>query len=233
MSQLGTVTWLVVRELWISFRLLAVLGLLLLAAIAVVLLPPSLLGAPAARYAFLVGVAVWASAALAAASFAGERTRGSAGWVVARGVRRRTLLTGWIVAFGIALVGGIAPGALLAWLVLVGLGLPLDPLLFSLAVTVLAAGALTALGVALLAGALLPPLVAAAATVVAGVGLLAASLLLPAAATLLPSSGNLLLARLLEAPPSLGTLLRALGATLLVAAVLLALAEVAFERAEL
>lgn len=233
MSQLGTVTWLVMRELWISFRLLAILGLLLLAAIAVVLLPPSLLGAPAARYAVLVGVAVWASAALAAASFAHERTRGSAGWVVARGVRRRTLLTGWIFAFGIALVGGMAPGALLAWLVLVGLGLPLDPLLFGLAVAVLAAGALTALGVALLAGALLPPPVAAAATVAAGVGLLAASLLVPSAATLLPSSGNLLLARLLAAPPSFGTLLSALGATLLAAAALLALAEVAFDRAEL
>jgi hypothetical protein len=232
-SQLATVTWLVMRELWISFRLLAVLGLLLLAAVAVVLLPPSLLGAPAARYAVLIGVAVWASAALAAATFAIERRRGSAGWVVARGVGRRTLLRGWVVAFGIAMVGGMAPGALLAWLVLVGIGLPLDPLLFALACTVLAAGALAALGLALLAGSLLPPAVAAGATLLVGGCLMAASLLLPAAGTLLPSSGNLLLARLLEAPPSLGTLLRALGATLVIAAALLALAELAFERAEL
>jgi hypothetical protein len=232
-SQLGTVTWLVVRELWISFRLLAVLGLLLLAAVAVVLLPPTLFGTPPERYAIFIGIAVWVSAALVAGSFALERRRGSAGWVVSRGVKRRTLLLGWVAAFGLVLVGGMAPGALLAWLVLIGLGVPLEPVTFALAVGVIAAGALAALGVALLTGALLPPVVAAFATLVVAGSLLAASVLTPVAETLLPSSGNLLVARLIAEPPSLGTLLRALGAALVAAAALLALAGLAFERAEL
>jgi hypothetical protein len=147
-------------------------------------------------------------------------------------VRRATLLVGWVAAFGLVMVGGMVPGALLAWLVLEGLGVPLEPVTFALAITVLAAGALTALGVALLTGALLPPLLAAVTTLAVAGGVLAAAILTPAG-SLLPISGHLLLARLLDAPPSVGTLLRALGVTLVAAAVFLALAELAFERAEL
>jgi hypothetical protein len=243
-TRFGTVTGLALRELWISYRLLLVVGILVLAALPSAMLPhttPALaatpLESPLAWFAIGLALALGVISGLAAAVLSRERQRGSAGWLVIRAVPRPIILLGWFAAFVLLLLIGLLPASALVWLTVaapasdVGDAWPfVAPL-----VGAWAAGA-AAVAIGLLLGVLLRPRLA---------GLI--SLLLVGATLLLAVSG---VAPLLSAPPApaaglviLGDLpnqarpvadaLRASGASLVVAAVALILAAALLGRADL
>ena len=242
MSRLVTLTGLALRELWISFRLLLLLGLLLLAAMPPALLPqvltPDLAGAPPdplTWFAVALAVAISVVSAVAAATFAAERGRGAAGWVVLRAVPRPTILLAWLAAFTLLLVAGLVPAGALTWISVAG-----APLLFAAggpfaaALLATACAGVAAIALGLLAGGLLPPLLAGALTLlIAGGTLLAAALGEPPGMLTLPAGGLSVLATLDEAARPVADSLRAAGAALATAAVLLAVAAAGFERADL
>jgi hypothetical protein len=229
-----------VRELFISFRLLLVLALLLVAGLPVALLPhavtPGLAGAPPdALEWFGLGLAMALSlvAGIAAATLATERMRGSAGWMVVRAVPRATILLAWFCAFAMLLVIGLAPVGLLAWLALGAAVMPEGPMPLVAALVSAACSGLAAVALAFLVGSLLPPWPALVLTAVP-----VAAVLLRAAAGeggwwTIPAGGLDILAQLDMAQRPVADALRAGGAALGVAAVTFFLAAAAFERADL
>lgn len=233
MRVMSVLTWLALRELWMSFRLLAALGLLLGAGALTALLPGGDQGSVSARFAVALLVASLAVAALAAATLSNERQRGAVAWLVSRAVSRATLLSGWFAAFGGVLLVGLLPGALLAWLALAATRPALDPVVVGVTLVAAASGGLLAIAVGLLSGLLLAPLPAAAACLLvcgAAVGLGFQS---AADAALLPLGGYLLLAMLPEATRPLASALGSIGIAVAATAVLLAVARIAFERVDL
>ena len=123
MRRFGTVTGLALRELWISFRLLLVMGVLIVAAVPSAMLPhttPALaatpLESPLEWFAIGLALALGVVGGMAASALSLERRRGSAGWLVIRAVPRRVVLLGWFAAFVLLLVVGLLPGAVLVWL---------------------------------------------------------------------------------------------------------------------
>jgi len=71
--RLGTLTGMALREMWISFRLIAVIGLPMIGGIAVTALPPDVAGVTAIGgagfwYAIVAGAAISLASAVAAAS---------------------------------------------------------------------------------------------------------------------------------------------------------------------
>jgi ABC-type transport system involved in multi-copper enzyme maturation permease subunit len=237
-----TLTGLAMRELWISFRLLVVVGALVLAAVPTALLPHDL-GALATRptplewFAMALAVAVALAAGLAAAAIAGERRRGSIGWLTTRAVPRPLVLLAWFTAFALLLILGLVPSAALAWLSLGqvtqelgGIGSFVAPMVAAWA----AGTAAVALG--MLLGSLLPPAVAGLLTL-----LLVTAALLPAAAGLAPELGQApspgaglaILAGLFDATRPVADSLRSGGASLVAAAALLVAGSAALARADL
>lgn len=232
-------TWMALRELWISFRLLPVLGALLLAGLPVALLPrlmsPDLAGAPPDPLTWLgvaVAVAMSFAAAVAAASLATERRRGTAGWMAARAVPRPTIALSWFVAFGLLLVLGLAPAGVVAWLAMEPF-LPGGPSALAAALAATACAGLLALSLGLVAGATLPRLAAAVATALVSGALLIPPVLRQAGWWWLPADGIRVLATLDTAARPVADALRGGGLALGLAAVLLVLAVMAFERADL
>ena len=240
MSRFLTLVGLALRELWISFRLLVVMALLIGAGLPAALLSqavtPDLAGAPPDAlgwFALALAAALALVSGIAAATLADERRRGAAGWMAVRAVPRASIVLAWFTAFGALLTLGLVPLALLAWLslgaaVLPGGALPLVAVTASAGCTGMAAIAL-----GLLSGSLLPPW---PALVVAALPT-AAVLLLTAAGQAgwwsLPAGGLDVLARLDAAARPVADAMRAGGAALGVAAVTLVLATAAFERADL
>jgi hypothetical protein len=242
-SRLLTVTGLALRELWISFRLLAAVGVVIISA-----LPAALVsGVPAGPLAsdwtplrlFAVGLAVALAvvAALAAIALAGERRRGTVGWLVSRSVPRSLVVLGWFSAFAVVLLLGLAPAGVLVWFTLGGatdsLGGPL-----ALAMPLLAAWAAGAAAVAvgLLLGSRLPGPVAGLATLVlVGAALVPAAVgMVPVlAASPAPAAGLAVLGVLLEATRPIADSLRSAGLSLVIAAAVLVLGAAALGRADL
>ena len=77
------------RELWMSFRLLAIVTLLLLCGVVAVLAPaldPRL--SPVAVFSAALTVAVAVAAGVSAHSIAADRSGGAAAWLVARAISR-------------------------------------------------------------------------------------------------------------------------------------------------
>lgn len=234
-----TLTGMALRELWISFRLLLVLAALLLVALPAVLLPPvlspDLAGAPPDPLTWLAlaaaaGMAL--AAAVAAATLAGERRRGTAGWMATRAVPRATIALSWFAAFALLLVGGLAPAGVIAWLAL-GPFIAAGPgaVAAATAATACAGGMVLAAG--LLAGAALPRWPAAAITFVAGAAVLVAPVVKAPTGWLLPADGLRVLADLDTATRPVADSLRAAGVALGLAAAIVVVAVVAFERADL
>jgi hypothetical protein len=232
MSLVPAVTWLAVRELWISFRLIGVIALFLLAGALAALLPSLGQRQPAGWYAIALGVASAGAGALTAGVLSGERRRGTAAWLASRAVPRVTLLVGWFLALLGAGVAGFVPGAALAWLTILPAAPVLDPPRFALVVLAVGSGALAALALGMLTGALLPPRRAIVLTIVLCIAVAAAALAVPALRGFTPASGYFLLA---EAPTGspVGRAVQAIGIGLASAALLLTLAGVALERADL
>jgi hypothetical protein len=239
LSRFVTLTGMALRELWISFRLLLVLGAFLLAGLPAALLPPvlspDLAGAPPDPLAWLAvatAAALALAAAVAAATLATERRRGTAAWMAARAVSRSTIALSWFAAFALVIVVGLVPLAMVAWLVF-------GPFLLGEAGALVAATAASAcagcaaLAIGLLAGAVLPRWPAAAAAALAGAILLVPPAFGQAGPWWLPSDGLRVLAELDTATRPVADSLRAAGAALGLAAVVLVGMVVTFERADL
>ncbi len=230
--RVSALTGLALRELWISYRLL----LLLAAAIAggiVSALRPDLGSDPATLALGIAGCGVVVSA-VAAASLAAERRQGAVAWLVLRAVPRSSVLLAWFTAITAPVVLGLAAGAVLAWLALVGgPSQPLDPTAFAALGAAAAVTVLQALAIGLLIGALARPLLAAVlATSVSAAGL-GAGFLLRVDASLLPTAGLGLLAQAtsLDRPLSVG--LGSLGLGLATTGLLMAAAAAALTRVDL
>lgn len=232
MSQAGVVTWLAVRELWITFRLVLLLVAFVGAGVAVALLPAPLPDTMR-RLAVGLGAAMLLVTATAAWSLAAERRQGRAGWLVARSVSRGTLLGGWFAALSSVALVGLAASAVLGWLAASGVSLRLDPGAFAVLLGAVASTVLAAVALGLLAGSVAGPAPAAAAAILGCCAAMTAAWLLPEAGGLVPGSAFLELAALTEGPPSVADAWRSAGGALLAAGVLLALARVALGRAEL
>jgi ABC-type transport system involved in multi-copper enzyme maturation permease subunit len=231
-SQARVVTWLAVRELWITFRLVIVL-LALVVVGAIVALMPAPLPLTMQRLAIGMGAASLVVAAAAAWSVAEERQQGRAGWLVTRSVPRRTLLGGWFVALSaIALAGTIATG-ILGWLAASGVSLRLDPAAYAVRFGAVAATVVAVVALGVLAGTLGRPRVAAllALFVAAGIGLVA--WLVPAAPDVMPGAAYVELAALVEGTSSDVVAWQSAGIALVAAAALLWLARLTLERADL
>lgn len=241
MSRFLTVTRLALRELWMSFRLLAVVVAVVAAAMPALLLPqvviPDLTGAPPDRltwFAILLGVAVALSGAVAGFSVAVERRRGSAGWLVSRALPRPTVLLAWFAAVGLVVAGAMVPAGVLAWIALDGSALvPGGAVAFGMVLGSVLFTAAAVIAMGCLFGALLPPAPAALLPAfMAGIPLAVAALQ-HVTTPGLPGSSLGVLATLDEAARPVSEALQASGVALGVAAALLLLAALAFERADL
>lgn len=228
MSQTGVVTWLAIRELWISFRLLVLLAVYVGVGALVALIPvPS--STAMTRLSVGLAAAVIVGAAIAAGALASERVLGRAGWLVTRSISRGTLLVGWFMAVaGVSLIGLVAAAAL-GWLA----GSPsiaqLQPAAFAAIIGGVAAQGLALLAIGLVFGTLLAPVPAAGAALVAGVGVAAASyFVLPAALAPLAALAEL---PSLARPVAAGV--QGAGIGLATTAIALVLARVALGRVDL
>ncbi len=228
MNQTGVVAWLAVRELWISFRLLALLTAYIGVGALVALLPAP--GSTALeRLAMGLAVAAIVGAGIAAGSLGTERALGRAGWLVTRSITRGTLLVGWFIALaGISLVG-LAAAASLGWLAASTVASPLELVPFAIVVVGVAATSLAAVAIGLLLGSVMGPMRATVAAI--GVGLVvgaAALALLPASIVPLTALAEL---QALDRPVAAGV--QGAGIGLAITAVALVLARVALGRVDL
>jgi hypothetical protein len=231
-SLFPAVTWLAVRELWISFRLVTIIALFLLAGAFVALLPGLGQRQPASWYAIGLAVASAAAGGLTAAILSLERKRGTAAWLASRAVPRVTLLVGWFIALLAAAAAGFVPGSALAWFTIMPASPTLDPQRFALGLLAAGSGSLACVALGMLAGALLPPARATLLTLLVCAAAAAGSLAVPDARSLTPASGYFLLAEVPAGWP-LGRALQAIGIGLATTALLLAGAGLALERADL
>jgi hypothetical protein len=235
--QVVALTALAIRELWISFRLLVLLGIALAGGMLAAVLP-DLGGGSSSTLAWAMGGAGILASALAAAALATERRRGMAGWLVLRSVPRSSLVIAWFVALGIPLVIGMGAAAALAWLTVevASVGSLANSALDALAFAALTAAAvlavLQALALGLVLGTIARPLLAAVVAAPLSMILLIPSLLIGDVPTYVPGSGLGLLGHaerlahpLSDGLGSTGIGLAILGATLLVAAAFLERAE--------
>lgn len=231
MNRFATLVGLALRELWITFRLLAILALLLLAGLAAAAAPAVIDVTPQLAYAVALAAALVIVASVAAFSLAGERRIGSVAWLAVRAIPRTLLLHAWLTAFGTVALLGLLASAVVAWLALVEQpgGAPVG---FGPALLAVAAALLAALAVGLLAGSLLPPLPAAlAAAIVAA--LVAVPPLLVGTSLPLPGGGLALVAEAGGVATPISSALRSAGVAFGVAAVGIGLAAAALQRSDL
>jgi hypothetical protein len=234
MTRFGTVTGLALRELWISFRLLLVVGVVILAAVPSAVLPhatPALatdpLDSPLQWFAIGLALAMGVISGMAAAVLSLERQRGSAGWLVIRAVPRPIILLGWFAAFVLLLLAGLLPAATLVWLTV---GSPASdagdawPFVAPLAGAAAAGAAAVGGGPAGVIGLLLT----ATILLLAALGTAPALSAAPA-----PAAGLAILGDLTHQARPIADALRAAGTALVAAAVALILAAAALERADL
>lgn len=231
MSQGSAAIRLVIRELWISFRLLVLLVAFVGSGALVALLP-----APPAvvlsRLGLGLALATAVAAAVAAWSLAEERVRGRIGWLVTRSVPRAAIVAAWFVGIALIVLPALAAAAVLGWLASAAPGLAAEPLPFVVTMVGIGGTALAAVGVGLLVGAVLPPLAAAAVAGVVAAGVGIAPLVVPELGPILPIAA-------LVADPGNGPVasrmapLVAVGVPLLACGAMLAAARLVMERVDL
>jgi ABC-type transport system involved in multi-copper enzyme maturation permease subunit len=239
MTRLPVLVGLALRELWITFRLIPMLVLPVLAGLVEAVVPPELSGLSAVGgagfwFATSLSVAVAIVAALGAWSLSAERSGGTAAWVVVRAVPRSTVLVSWFVALAILLAIGIGLGGLGAWLtVLERAETTPDAIPFTAAVGSSLATALAAAALGLLIGSALGRRSAALVTLIVIGGLLGLAVAGPLANPPLPTAGFGVLAALDHASRPVSDAVRSAGAALAAAAVLLVLGALLMERRDL
>jgi ABC-type transport system involved in multi-copper enzyme maturation permease subunit len=228
-----TLTRMAVRELWISFRLLLLLTLPIAVGLLALLAPSdSGITQPALAWG-LAGVAT-AAAGVAAAAWASERRRGTAGWLSLRAVPRASILIAWFAGLALPVMVGTAAGALLVWLATgVAPSPPLDALSYASLVGATAAAGLQALAIGILFGSFLRPIGAAVLAVVASGALLVAGLLVSPEPPLVPTAGLGLLAQATYLMRPLADGLQALGIGLTLTGLLLGASLLIFNRVDL
>lgn len=239
MRRLWTLTRMALHELWISFRLIPLMGLPIVGGMLVSAVPPQFAGETAVGgaslwYAVAAGLVICVASALAALTMAHERRRGTVAWMAVRAVPRSSVLFGWFLAFGILLVVGLALGSVGAWLAAIGRAeSPPDPLPFAAAVAAAAAAAMAGVAAGLLIGTTLPTLPATILAVVVSAPLVVAAFVAPLSTLPLPVGGLGLLTHMDSAVRPVAGALQSAGAALATAAVLLVLAGVGLERSDL
>jgi hypothetical protein len=239
MRRLRTLTRMALHELWISFRLIPLVGLPVVGGMLVSAVPPeyageTAVGGSALWYAVAAAAAICAAAALAALTMAHERRRGTVAWMAVRAVPRPSVLFSWFLGFGILLLLGLALGSVGAWLAALGRAESTpDALPFVAAVGATAAIALGAVSIGLLLGATLPVLPATLLALGVTAALVALPFALPPSAIPLPLGGLALLTHLDGAGRPVAGALQSAGAALAAASVLLVLAAAGLERSDL
>jgi hypothetical protein len=227
------------RELWISFRLIPLVGIPVLGGMLVSAVPPEFAGETAVGgaafwYAAAAATAICVASGLAALTMSRERRRGTAAWMAVRAVPRSTVLGSWFLAFALLVCLGLVLGSVGAWLAAIGRAeTSPDALPFAAAVAAAASTALAAVAAGLLIGTTMPPLPATMLAVAGTVPLVAVAFLAPLNALPLPIGGLGLLTHLDSAVRPVGSALQSAGAALAAAAVLMVLAGAALERGEL
>lgn len=228
MSSAGVVTRLAVRELWISFRLLALLAAFVGVGAIVALLPaPASVTLP--RLAIGLGAAMVVACGIAADAISTERALGRAGWLVTRSISRPTLLVGWFTALSSITVLGLSAAGILGWLATASPRAAVAPAGFAAVLGGVAAMALAFVAIGLLLGTMLRTWVASVAAVMTGVATVFATLLV-APADVVPLAALADLAAL-ERP--IGDGLTGSGVFLAVTAASLVAASVAMGRVDL
>jgi len=239
MRGLTTLTRMALHELWISFRLVPLIGLPVVGGMLVSAVPPQFAGETAVGgasflYAVAAGVAICVASGLAALTMAHERRRGTLAWMAVRAVPRSLVLFSWFVGFAILLAVGLAIGSVGAWLAAIGRAeTSPDVLPFAAAVAATAGTAFIGVAAGLLIGTTLPTLPATLVAVAVSIPLVAAAFLAPLSALPLPVSGLGLLTHLDSAARPVAGALQSAGAALAAAAVLLVLGGVGLERSDL
>jgi hypothetical protein len=228
-----TLTRLAVRELWISFRLLLLLALPVIAGLVALLLSADPdLTQPA--LALGMGSVAALAAGVAAASWAMERQRGTAAWLSMSAVPRASILIAWFVGLAVPMLFGVAGGSALVWL---GTGThtipPLDGPAYAALVGAIAGATLQALAIGLVFGSFLPPVIAALVAVLGSGGLLAAGLLLVTEPPVIPTAGVGLLAQAMDLLRPMADGLQALGLGLAMTGLLIGVALLIFDRVDL
>lgn len=239
MNRLGTLTGIALHEMWISFRLIGVIGLPLLGGLLAIVVPPDLAGVTAvggAAFWYAVGacVAIVIASALAAETVARERRRGTVGWMAVRGVPRSAILASWFVAFVLLMTVGIVIGSVGAWLAAIARAETApDVIPYAAAVGATLAAALASVAGGLLIGTLLPRIPAMVLAAAVGAILLAAAIATAPGGLPSPTGGIGLLAHLDAASRPVGDALQSAGAALAATAILLIFGSVALERSDL
>jgi hypothetical protein len=223
---------LALRELWISFRLFAVLAGFVAVAALVALLPAPL-PVTLERLALGLGAATCLTAGVAAWSMAEERQTGRAGWLVTRSLPRGTLLVGWFVAVAATSLLSLVAAAILGWLAASNVALRLAAAGYISAVAGVGATLLAAVALGLLAGTLMRVVPAALLVVVLLGAAIAVAWLMANDPSMIPGGAYAVLARLEEPGTAIGPGLRAAGIGLAVTAAALVAARLLLERAEL
>jgi ABC-type transport system involved in multi-copper enzyme maturation permease subunit len=227
------------HELWISFRLIPLIGLPVIGGMLVSAVPPEFAGETAVGgsafwYAVAAGSAICAAAAIAALTMAHERRRGTLAWMAVRAVPRPSVLFSWFLGFAILVLLGLALGSIGAWLAALGRAETTpDAIPFAAAVAATAATALAAVAAGLLFGAVLPAKPATLLALVATAVLVVLPFLAPLSAVPLPLGGLALLTHLDGAARPVAGAVQSAGAALAAASVLLVLAAAGLERSDL
>jgi ABC-type transport system involved in multi-copper enzyme maturation permease subunit len=238
-TRLPVLTGLALRELWITFRLIPILVLPVLAGFVEAVVPPELAGLSAVGgagfwFATSLAAAVSIIAAIAAWSLATERHGGTAAWMVVRAVPRSTVLVSWFVALAILLAIGIGLGGMGAWLtVLERAETTPDAIPFMAAVAASLATAWAAVALGLLVGTLFGRRSAAVVALLACGLVLGLAVAGPLATPPLPTAGLGVLASLDQAARPVSDAFRAAGGALAAAAALLVVAAALMERTDL
>lgn len=239
MRRFRTLTRMAMHEMWISSRWIPVIGLPILGGLVVIALPPELAGVSAVAgagfsYAIAACVAIAISSGLAAGTMAHERRRGTVAWMAVRAVPRSAVLLSWFVAFGILLTTGMAIGSLGAWLAAIARAESAPDFgPFAAAVAATDAASLATVAAGLLIGTFLRIWPATLVALALAAAVLTVAVAGPLAGVPLPTGGIGLLAHLDTAARPISSALQSAGAALATAAVLLVLAGVGLERADL
>jgi ABC-type transport system involved in multi-copper enzyme maturation permease subunit len=238
-TRLPVLTGLALRELWITFRLIPILVLLVVAGFVEALVPPDLSGLSAVGgagfwFATSLAAAIPIVAAVAAWSLAAERNGGTAAWMVVRAVPRSTVLVSWFLALAILLAIGIGLGGMGAWLtVLERAETTPDAIPFIAAAGAALATALAAVALGLLVGSLFEERSAALLALLACGATLGLAVAGPLPPPPLPTAGLGLLAGLDHAARPVSEAFRSAGSALAAAAALLVVAAALMERSDL